>query len=464
MVVAAVALFMVMPLLNLGAQTKDLKITVLGWTQTGTRKPVRDVLTPIWRQKTRVIPEVIVIPAAIPRDQWIQMQIAADTLPNVLTTNGVMENGEIVTALVKAGKLYEITPQMYNTQLPLYKAYYDKLGIDWNGMYEDNLRAADRKLWFVPAGGVNPIASPVIRASKAGENAIGIYPYAQFLRDDVLKKIYPNAKTEKDLRAILLKNGKLDFVQDCQDIPIKNIDDLYAYLKKVKALNLKAGNGKPLIPGAIHQDPVVDAIRYSWGMSAVTAGMWGGAYTTFQLKGDQVTDLVQTPEWKEFIRFYNKCYNEGLIDPECFTMKPDQLNAKVANGEYAVMNFRTIIREAQKTGQNEGWGLRYLPTFMPPNFPDSLETKYSDFWKYGFYSLVNGYTGVAITTTTKKEDIPQILNWVDWNCSEEATDLRMWGLPEWSTGTGVNRRFKPEYKELEDWAVRGISGEGKKDG
>jgi hypothetical protein len=48
-------------------------------------------------------------------------------------------------------------------------------------------------------------------------------------------------------------------------------------------------------------------------------------------------DYELTPEWKNYISFMNKGFNEGLFGQEFYIQKPEQRDAKIINGEYAVV-------------------------------------------------------------------------------------------------------------------------------
>ncbi len=80
--------------------------------------------------------------------------------------------------------------------------------------------------------------------------------------------------------------------------------------------------------------------------------------------------------------------------------------------------------------------------------------------KYSRVSFATG--GIFLTNTVKAADYGDVLKYIDYFMTDKSDDLAYWGSPAWSTGTGVNRKFKPEYKALEDWAVYGK--EGGKDG
>jgi hypothetical protein len=147
------------------------------------------------------------------------------------------------------------------------------------------------------------------------------------------------------------------------------------------------------------------------------------------------------------MRWWNKLYNEGLLDPEIFVMKNDQYFAKATNGEYAVLNFWAPINDARRVGKERGYGFRFFPLFY-----GGIKDIYNN--KVGHLSLQAA--PLMITTKVTDANLAKVTKWVDWYMSEEHDELAFWGSPDMYTGTGKNRRFKPEFKELEDWAVYGV--------
>lgn len=437
---------------NPAANYPELKIKMLGSLPTGNKATVEDVLTPIWREKTKVVPEIVTIPTGQDNVQWVQMQSVANTLPDILTANGILDNSQTFELLKKNNALRTITLEEMKQNMPLLAKRAEKYGVSLDQIFQDNVNP-DGKLYYIP-GGFDVAAAEYTRNSRMGDENIGATPNMQYVRDDILKQIFPNAKTEAELAALYKKNGKLTY-DDVNDIPIKSLADFHDFLVKVKQLNLKV-DGKPVIPA--HPSLNSDVGSLMWSTMTMSGFWW--QFGSFAWKNDQLVYVQGTPEWKEYIRWYNQAYNEGLLDKEQFIQKDDQRNAKVINGEYATFQMWEPVNDARKLAKEKGrtYGYRMIPVFadMP------LENKNQTF-QYAGTNLKAPMGGVGITKSVKEENIPQILHWIDWNMSEEADQLRYWG-PEgkFYTGEGADRRFKPEYKELEDWLVRGKKGE--KDG
>jgi len=436
---------------------KELHLTVLGKVPSGNKVPTEDVLTPIWREKTKVIPEIIAIPGGQDMTNWLQLQITANTMPDIIAvTNGIFDAGERYQMLKKSGELREIKLDDLKHYMPRMADKLGKYNLTMEDWYNANVDATDGKLWVVPAA-PKQVLRPDVKGTRYFESNTGRLPYNVWLRDDILKQIFPEVKTEEELKALYIqKEGKLT-PEEVLDIPIKNADQLLDYVRKVKDLNLKVGN-KEIIP-ILPVSNGADQGSYMWSNFSFP-GLWWDALgdRIFNNKTGDFNYFAATPEWKDWLKWLNTANSEGLLGQDFFLLKEDQRNARIINGEYAVFQEWGPEADAKKKSleENRGYGFRLLTTFMNP-----LQTKYQDMTDEQI-EIRNYWGALSLGKSVKDADIPQILHWIDWNYSEQAAELRAWGTPDMYTGDKEERRFKPEYKELEDWAVRGVSGE--KDG
>ncbi|MCL2351461.1 MAG: hypothetical protein FWC55_02895 [Firmicutes bacterium] len=438
------------------SKASELHITMLSKIGTGSKQPANDLLTPIWREKTKVIPEIVQMPGGMSGAQYFQMQKIGGTMPEIIgQSNGIFDNPEAYQSLRDLELLRPITLDEIKTYMPLTVARLTKWGVNVDDWYSANLDAATQKLWFVPSApprdATNLVNEPYVQRN------ISWSPYSWYFRDDILKMIFPQAKSEKELIDLYIsKGGNLSF-EDINDVPIYTLDDFYIYLKKVKELNLKVGTNN-VTPGQIQLNSAADSMM--WSAFTLPGFFWQDlGDRLYDVNNNKFAYFADTPEWKNYIQWFNKLYNEDLIGKETFIQKDEQRDAKVVNGEYAVFQGWLDANSARKVArdENRGYGFRQVYLFMP----ESLQNKYQDNSVH-VASLSNSWGAVGITTSVKEADIPQILNWIDWNYSEEASTLRAWGPPDFYTGDGYDRRFKPEYQDVANWAVSGTSSE--KDG
>jgi putative aldouronate transport system substrate-binding protein len=126
------------------------------------------------------------------------------------------------------------------------------------------------------------------------------------------------------------------------------------------------------------------------------------------------------PEMKDFPRWLNKIYNDGLIDPESFTQTNDEFMAKIAAGRvlslalprWAYANAVATLMQDNKPERTYA----YLPIVASSNVKSKLMVD------YGF----GGGWGIAITTACK--DPARLVEFFDWMCTEEAQILTNWGI------------------------------------
>lgn len=125
------------------------------------------------------------------------------------------------------------------------------------------------------------------------------------------------------------------------------------------------------------------------------------------------------PEEKEYFRWLNHMYNEGLLDKDTFVQKEDQYKAKIASGrvlglidqEWGYMDAENALKTS---GKNE---------YTYSHFPVTLSEEYVD---HSFQPAgVDGY-GIAITTACK--DPVRAIKFLDWLASDEGQVLRNWGI------------------------------------
>ena len=108
------------------------------------------------------------------------------------------------------------------------------------------------------------------------------------------------------------------------------MDELYNTLLDFKTMDAN-GNGKEDEIGTAF------AVNHAFCHFEGALGSWGmptkpGTYENLSyLKDDVVLFAPSQDEYKAAITYYNKLYNEGLLDIESFTQDVDTLNAKITN-------------------------------------------------------------------------------------------------------------------------------------
>ncbi|WP_427181798.1 ABC transporter substrate-binding protein [Paenibacillus sp. TC-CSREp1] len=126
------------------------------------------------------------------------------------------------------------------------------------------------------------------------------------------------------------------------------------------------------------------------------------------------------PEEKEYFRWLNHMYNEGLLDQESFVQKSDQYKSKIASGRVLGVidqdwGYADAENELKSVGKAES---------AYSHFPVTLSEEMRDhsFQNPGF---VSGW-GVGITTANP--DPVRTIKFFDYLASEEGQVLMNWGI------------------------------------
>ncbi|MNO84057.1 Lipoprotein LipO precursor [compost metagenome] len=177
-------------------------------------------------------------------------------------------------------------------------------------------------------------------------------------------------------------------------------------------------DGQPTIPLTLTADDWRIMISVTNPAFATTGAPDDGEYyvdpETYEAKLH-----YKRPEEKEYFRWLNHMYNEGLLDKDTFVQKDDQYKAKIASGRVlGLIDQEWGYQDAEnaiKSKENGAYTYAHFPVTM------SEEDQDHSFQSPG----VDGY-GIAITTACK--DPVRLIKFLDWMSSEEGQILRNWGV------------------------------------
>ncbi|MCL2866614.1 MAG: extracellular solute-binding protein [Clostridia bacterium] len=146
------------------------------------------------------------------------------------------------------------------------------------------------------------------------------------------------------------------------------------------------------------------------------------------------------PAIKEFYAWLNKLWNEGFIDPDCFTQTHDDWTAKMANGQIlATVSPQWMMNEPEQAMRQLGLEDRVY-AHLPITWSEDVKSigTYDNGWSGGW--------GVMITTSCA--DPQRAFDYIDWTASDEGLVLRNWGIEgiHYDVVDGI-RVLKPEVQE-----------------
>ncbi|OWA33120.1 ABC transporter substrate-binding protein [Saccharibacillus sp. O16] len=201
---------------------------------------------------------------------------------------------------------------------------------------------------------------------------------------------------------------------------IRTVDDFEKVLKDYVAKHPTI-DGQPTIPLLLNADDWKIMITVTNPAVTATGGPDDGEYyidpETYEAKLH-----YKRPEEKEYFKWLNKMYNEGLLDKETFTQKNDQYLAKIASGRVLGLidqdwDFNDAVNSLKSAGKHER-------TYG--HFPVTLN---KDFKDHSFVDIGNGSGyGVGLTTALDKDQQIRAIQFLDWMASDEAQVLNNWGI------------------------------------
>ncbi|WP_138493319.1 ABC transporter substrate-binding protein [Paenibacillus pinistramenti] len=198
---------------------------------------------------------------------------------------------------------------------------------------------------------------------------------------------------------------------------IKTLDDYENVLKQYVAKH-PTTDGQPTIPLTLNADDWKIMITVTNPAFIATGAPDDGEYYVNPETYDAMLHYKRSEE-KEYFRWLNKMYNEGLLDKDTFVQKDDQYQAKISSGrvlglisqEWEYQNAENALKTAGKDDYTYG------------HFPVQVDSSTQD---HEMQSVgLDGY-GIAITTACK--DPVRAIKFIDWLASDEGQVLRNWGV------------------------------------
>lgn len=433
------------------------KLNIQFWYSAGTDflptrpKAENDVITPEIKRVTgvQIDPEKTFDNGGQSIDVKLGMLAAANDFPDVIFTSDT----KALRQVVDAGKLYDLTepmkqycPNIMKLGDPnKFEGTRKVIGIqNEDGTYQD-------KYYFLP----NQIEKNVIREIYADAydpikwaRTFGIQPVTDapriWVRDDILKKLYPNAKTQDEIEALYMKNGSFT-KEEIYDVPIKTKDDFVKFLYDIDALikkeNIKEGN-QPV------QVTYANQGSDNWALNSYLSSMLNGVpgdmyFSYFERSSKSLQYAFKSKYVKEDLKLFNNLVNDGILSKESLLDNSQIFNEKVNNGLYAVTYAWNKPDENVLKAGGKAYRYRLLWPEIPVNDSEKIGA-------YGFKNAPGNCAAIGIfKDSVKEEDLPQLLRWYDFLASDVGYKLLTWGPKTagiWTEENG-NRVFTD--KELE---------------
>lgn len=365
--------------------------------------------------------------------QWealLSRLVAGDNFPDLVVCGG----GQGPTHFAKLAELeeiWELTPELLKTYAPDI----------WNSVPENMWERikVDGKIYGIPYNfpvrrEIDPDGDEYLLNSSAPvPTDLGTHLW---VRDDILKMIYPEAKSYDEL-VKLLEETKAPIGDAFADVPIKSTEDLVKFFKDVQSLELKVGTKPVYAFGYAGADCWVPYAR----LGPVMMGYMGHNYTS---SWNPKTKEVRIPLLEDIVKdaalLQNQLVREKVIDPESLVHTAAQCKEKVLNGQYATIVMTAVGHPPAINASLEAAGVsyRYRPLYTQIKPADGYE----------YCSAPSSWGGsVGILKAVSAEDVPQILNWMNLQFTDEFEEVYHWGPKEkglYEDMPDGTRKFKDE--------------------
>lgn len=259
-----------------------------------------------------------------------------------------------------------------------------------------------------------------------------------WVRDDVLKKVYPEAKTSAEIEQMYMDKGSFT-KDDILDVSIKSKEEFADFLRKIKDLHVKE-NGSEISPTYLY-----NGIDNWYLMNYLTGDLTGSGHTndyfTYYNKAEKkVKYAFKEDEFVDMLKYWSSLLNEGLASKESLIDSTQILTEKLIGGQYAVSYSYQNPNSLQ--GSKYSWRKVYI----------DIEPDYEKYYHYK--TPIRATLPISVFKSTVSEsELIQILKYFDFMVSDVGQNLVNWGPKSaglWTEENGV-RKFKD--KALEDFMV-----------
>ncbi|MDR1638879.1 MAG: extracellular solute-binding protein [Clostridiales bacterium] len=239
------------------------------------------------------------------------------------------------------------------------------------------------------------------------------------IRDDILKALYPNAKSADEIEALYEQKGRFSR-EEIYDVPIKTKEDIIKLFYDVKALideKSLTENGKPVL------------VTYAFGgqdnwytfggllpaLNRITTQV--NYFTYFDPAANSMKFMFQEDYFKDTTKLFNQLVRDDIMDKNSLLENNASHVEKLNNGQYAITYVESADESVLRDG---GKTYRYRPIWID----SPLQT---DKFLMPLSPIKTGYAAVIFKDKVKEEDLPQVIRYLDFLISEVGEKMYTWG-------------------------------------
>lgn len=241
----------------------------------------------------------------------------------------------------------------------------------------------------------------------------GTNPYGYvYVREDILKKLYPETHTNSELQAIFEKNGSFT-KEEIFDVHLKSTQDFIDMLYKIKDMNIVDDDGKVYTMYAYDGNDNWLALTQAGG---AIVGYATDYFNYIDLKTGKAAYTFKEDWFKnDVLKVYNKLVRDNIIPAENLMDTAQRHKEKLSNARYAVsispyepdvsgLNGKYDYRKVYFT-----WDKKYDKYLNTGANPDGLS-------KISFFKA-----------SMTEEELIQALRCIDFLASLPGQKLTYWG-------------------------------------
>ena len=350
-------------------------------------------------------------------DTKLAKMVATDSWPDI----GIGIEQSIVDNLVKADKLYDISglmPKYMTNYMDIVNSHevirgqFDQRIKNNNGNYTYKGFSKHAFKYYDKDYTVEKYSNLI----QPGSSRSFIW-----VRDDIITALYPEAKTQAEIKEIYLKNGKYE-ESDLKDVTIKSPEEFRTLLEKIKALNLKE-DGREVSPFYTHSGEDNWDLLTMFGPTLFGKGVPDAVscFSYFDGEEDQMKKTLEEPWFKDMLKFFNELVIDGLASDEALIDSRASFDQKKANGEYAIFYGNMVPpTDEQLKAAGKDYSYRQVMIDVPCDY-----TKYPR-WN----SSNNCFTSYDITffnTNLTETQVEQVMRFLDFFYTEAGMKFANWG-------------------------------------
>ncbi len=348
--------------------------------------------------------------------------IASGNIPDIVLCSAG-QGGAHFQKLDQLGKLVKFTPEML-------KKYAPNLWEKTPASYWSALTNEDGQILGIPynappsidviSGATEEDMEFIANSSLQFENDVMYLKDACFwVRDDILKDIYPDARSYDELVALMEERNE-PIGDELLDIPVYSTDDFVDFFYKIRD-NKYTSNGTPVY--AFGYTGGDNWVGLNW-FGADMIGYKGHNYSaTWNAKEQKIEIPLMHEAVKEAGRIQNQMVADKVIDPESLVNTAALYKEKAMNGNYAVVvgSFLGTMNAINDELEKSGVDFRFRPFITQvPALEQYPAYKEEALWNSAF----------AITNTLTEEEVIKVLKWADIQYTTEYEKAYYWGPEE----------------------------------